>query len=134
HIMLPLVAIGGVIGAIVSVAKGASWLSDQVSGSANSASAGGKGGLPELTEAQASSFAATLAAQGAGQAVPGSAVATAAPTPAPSMTARVHATGYDTRARLQAGTIAYSQIGQHTTPRGGGVNPQDDGITALAGS
>jgi len=65
--MLPLLVIGGVIGAIASIAKGGSWLSDQISGSDGSASAGGKGGLTPLTEAQSSSFAATLAAQAAGQ-------------------------------------------------------------------
>ena len=133
--MLPLVAIGGVIGAIVSVAKGASWLSDQISGSDKSASAGGKGGLTPLTEAQKSSFAATLAAQGAGQGVPSSTLATAAPAPAPAMIPQLHATGYDTLARLQAGTAAYSQIGQHTNQHAGAVTPQDgDGITAVAGS
>jgi hypothetical protein len=133
--MLPLIAIGGVIGAIVSAAKGASWLSDQVNGSTKSASAGGKGGLTPLTEAQTSSFAATLAAQGAGQGVPSSALATAAPAPAPTMIPQLHATGYDTLARLQAGTVAYSQIGQHNSHHAGAVKPQDgDGITAMAGS
>jgi len=58
--MLPLLVIGGVIGAVASIAKGGSWLSSQVSDANGSASAGGKGGLSPLTEAQMSSFSATL--------------------------------------------------------------------------
>ena len=39
--MLPLLVIGGVIGAVASIAKGGSWLSSQVSDANGSASAGG---------------------------------------------------------------------------------------------
>ena len=111
--MLPLLVIGGVIGAIASIAKGGSWLSDQISGSDGTASAGGKGGLAPLTEAQLSSFAATLAAQAAGQGVPTSALATVTPpAPASTMIPQLHGTDYDSLARLQAGTFAYSHIGE----------------------
>jgi hypothetical protein len=133
--MLPLLVIGGVIGAITSIAKGASWLSDQVGGSDGSASAGGKGGLTPLTEAQSSSFAATLAAQAAGQGVPTSTLATATPAPASTMIPQLHGTDYDSLARLQAGTFAYSHIGEQHRHHGGGAKPQDaDGSAAVAGS
>jgi len=131
--MLPLLVIGGVIGAIASIAQGGSWLSDQISGSGAAASAGGKGGLTPLTEAQSSSFAATLAAQAAGQGVPTSALATATPAPASSMIPQLHGTDYDSLARLQAGTFAYSHIGQQHKHHAG--QTQDTGgSTALAGS
>jgi hypothetical protein len=133
--MLPLLVIGGVIGAIASIAKGASWLSDQVGASDGSASAGGKGGLTPLTEAQSSSFAATLAAQAAGQGVPTSTLATATPAPASTMIPQLHGTDYDSLARLQAGTFAYSHIGEQHRHHGGGAKPQDaDGSAAVAGS
>ena len=131
--MLPLLVIGGVIGAIASVAKGGSWLSEQISSSEGSASAGGKGGLTPLTEAQSSSFAATLAAQAAGQGMPTSTLATATPAPAPSMIPQLHGTDYDSLARLQAGTFAYSHLGEQHKHRG--AQPQDaDGTSAVAGS
>ena len=76
--MLPLLAIGGVIGAVMSIAKGGSWVADQVSDK-GAASAGGKTGPKPLTEAQASSFAATLAAQNAGQTLPASAASPSSP-------------------------------------------------------
>jgi hypothetical protein len=133
--MLPLLVIGGVIGAITSIAKGGSWLSEQVSGSGGSASAGGKGGLGPLTEAQSSSFAATLAAQAAGQGMPSSALATAAPAPASSMIPQLHATDYDSLARLRAGTFAYSHIGEQDKRHAAAVKPQDaGGAAAVAGS
>ena len=127
--MFPLVAIGGVIGAVMSVAKGASWLSDQISDK-GAASAGGKTSSASLTEAQASSFAATLAAQTAGQSVPVSAA-----NPAPAMMASVQATGVDENAaaRAKAGVLAYSHIGQHHGHRAGAIgHPASDGKTAAA--
>ena len=131
--MLPFLVIGGVIGAIASVAKGGSWLSDQISGSEGTASAGGKGGLAPLTEAQSSSFAAALAAQAAGQGMPTSTLATASPAPAPSMIPQLHGTDYNSLARLQAGTFAYSHIGEQHKHHA--AQPQDaDGSSAVAGS
>ena len=135
--MLPLLLIGGVIGAVASIAKGGSWLSSQVSDANGSASAGGKGGLTPLTEAQSSSFAATLAAQGAGQGMPTSTLATASPAPssAPSsaMIPQLHGTDYDSLARLQAGTFAYSHIGEQHKHHAGEAKPTD-GSAAVAGS
>ena len=125
--MFPLVAIGGVIGAVMSVAKGASWLSDQISDKA-AASAGGKTSSASLTEAQASSFAATLAAQTAGQSVP---LSTA--NPAPSVLASMQAAGPDENAaaRAKAGVLAYSHIGQHHGHRAGAIgHPAGDGTAA----
>ena len=127
--MIPLVAIGGVIGAVMSVAKGASWLSDQISDK-GAASAGGKTSSASLTEAQASSFAATLAAQTAGQSVPVSAAS-----PAPATTASVLGTGPDENAaaRAKAGVLAYSNIGQHHGHRAGAIgHPASNGKTAAA--
>lgn len=116
--MLPLVAIGGVIGAIVSVAKGASWLSDQINGTKNSGSAGGKAGPTALSDAQASSFAATLAAQTAGQSVPASAPVATASIP---VVPHVNATDYSTLDRVKAGVVAYSHIGEHHGNQAGAV-------------
>src|SRR5579859_3280591 len=63
RIMLPLIAaVGGVIGTVYSLAKGASWLSDQLSSTKSSGAAGGKSGLTPLSAADTASFAATLAA------------------------------------------------------------------------
>lgn len=131
--MLPLLVIGGVIGAVASIAKGGSWLSSQVSDANGSASAGGKGGLTPLTEAQMSSFSATLAAQAAGQGVPTSTSATASPAPASSMIPQLHGTDYDSLARLQAGTFAYSHVGEQHKHHAGEAKPAD-GSTAVAGS
>ena len=91
--MLPLLVIGGVIGAVMSAAKGASWLSDQLDSTKTTASAGGKPATTPATAAKMSQFAATLAAQVAGQSVPVSAQTTAAdvplqPTCAPTMIRR----------------------------------------------
>jgi hypothetical protein len=131
--MLPLLVIGGVIGAVASIAKGGSWLSGQVSDANGSASAGGKGGLTPLTEAQMSSFSAALAAQAAGQGVPTSTLATASPAPASSMIPQLHGTDYDSLARLQAGTFAYSHIGEQHKHHAG--QTQDTGgSTPVAGS
>ena len=131
--MLPLLLIGGVIGAVASIAKGGSWLSSQVSDANGSASAGGKGGLSPLTEAQMSSFSATLAAQAAGQGMPTSTLATASPAPASSMIPQLHGTDYDSLARLQAGTFAYSHIGEQHKHHAGEAKSAD-GSAAVAGS
>jgi hypothetical protein len=109
--MFPLLAIGGVIGAVMSVAKGASWLSDQLDATKNAASAGGKSETRPATDAKATSFEATLAAQVAGQSLPAS-------TPAPSaqvagVTATQPGTDYDALARMRAGVFAYSHVGEH---------------------
>ena len=71
--MLPLLALGGVIGAVMSAAKGVSWLSGQLDTTKTAASAGGKAATTPETTAKMSQFAATLAAQVAGQSVPVSA-------------------------------------------------------------
>jgi hypothetical protein len=131
--MLPLLVIGGVIGAVASIAKGGSWLSSQVSDANGSASAGGKGGLTPLTEAQMSSFSATLAAQAAGQGMPTSTLATVSPAPASSMIPQLHSTDYDSLARLQAGTFAYSHIGEQHKHHAGEAKSAD-GSAAVAGS
>src|SRR5262245_34857426 len=105
--MFPLLAIGGVIGAVVSVAKGASWLSDQLDATKNAASAGGKSETKPATDAKATSFEATLAAQVAGQKAPiGAAVPAGAPISA-------RGTDHDALARMNAGILAYGQIGRH---------------------
>ena len=127
--MFPLVAIGGVIGAVMSVAKGASWLSDQISDK-GAASAGGKTSSTQLTEAQASSFAAALSAQTAGQSMP-----TGTTNPAPTNMASVQATGPDENAaaRAKAGVLAYSHIGEHHGHRAGAIKqPVSDGSVAAA--
>jgi hypothetical protein len=126
--MFPLVAIGGAIGAVMSIAKGAEWLSDQIR-EKDAASAGGKSGATKLTDAQAASFAATLAAQTAGQSVPAS-TAISAPTMAP-----MQATGPDENAaaRAKAGVLAYSHIGEHHGHRAGAIKrPGSEGSVAGA--
>jgi len=51
-----------------------------------------------------------------------------------TMIPQLHATGYAMLARLQAGTAAYSQIGEYSRDHAGAVKPQDDdGISAVAG-
>ena len=107
--MLPLLAIGGVIGAVMSAAKGVSWLSGQLDPTKAAASAGGKAATTPATSAKMSQFAATLAAQVAGQNVPVSAQTTA------SVPVQQHVTAYDTAARIKAGLAAYGQVGEHRT-------------------
>jgi len=104
--MLPLLAIGGVIGAVMSVAKGASWLSDQLGTTKGAASAGGKAAPPAAT-ASKSQFDAALAAQVAGQSVP---IQPSTPTAA---LPQQHGTDYATLGRLRAGVAAYSQVAEH---------------------
>jgi hypothetical protein len=109
--MFPIAIIAGVIGAVVSTAQGASWVSNHLDSSKAAASAGGKGEAKPQTDAKATSFDATLAAQVAGQGVPASPAAVAA---APShLPPPQHATTYDTLARTQAGIVAYSHVGEH---------------------
>jgi hypothetical protein len=132
--MLPLIAIGGVVGAVMSIAKGASWVSDQVSGK-GAASAGGKGGPTPLTEAQASSFAATLAAQTAGQSLPASPASPVASTAITSqLTGASQVTGPDHNLamRAKAGLLAYNHIGEHHSHQAGAIKPASDGSTAAA--
>ena len=107
--MLPLLAIGGVIGAVMSAAKGVSWLSGQLDSTKGAASASGKAATTPATAARMSQFAATLAAQGAGQTVPVSVPTTA------NVPLQQHVAAYDTAARIKAGLAAYGQIGEHRT-------------------
>jgi hypothetical protein len=117
--MLPLLAIGGVIGAVMSAAKGVSWLSGQLDSTKAAASAGGKAATTPATSAKMSQFAATLAAQVAGQNVPVSPQTTA------SVPVQQHVTAYDTAARIKAGLAAYGQVGEHRNhakPQAGGTS------------
>ncbi len=104
--MLPLLVVGGIIGAVVSAVQGGSWLSDKVDASSSSASVGGKASAKPATEAKASPFEAALAAQVAGQSVPVSA-------PAPASVPVLHGPDQDALARMNAGMVAYNHIGEH---------------------
>ena len=108
--MFPIAIIAGVIGAVVSGAQGASWLSKQVDSTNGAASVGGKGEAQPQTDAKAAPFAAALAGQVAGQSVP------ASPAVAPvssSMLPSQYGTDYDALARMKAGFVAYNHIGEH---------------------
>jgi hypothetical protein len=107
--MFPLLAIGGVIGAVMSIGKGASWLSGQVDSASSGASVGGKGDSKPNAEAKVSAFESTLAAQVAGQSVPVSASALM-PTAALPLT---HGPDQDVLGRMKAGMLAYNHIGEH---------------------
>jgi hypothetical protein len=51
------------------------------------------------------------------------------------MIPQLHGTDYDSLARLQAGTFAYSHIGEQHKHHAGESKPQDaDGSAAVAGS
>lgn len=126
--MLPLLAVGGVIGAIMSVAKGASWVSDQISGTKGTGSAGGKAGPTPLTDAQASAFATTLAAQTAGQSLPPS---TPVATP-PNLVPHVNGPDYSMLERMKAGVAAYTQIGEHYGNHAGAIGQPSDNNGATA--
>jgi hypothetical protein len=128
--MLPLLAVGGVIGAIMSIGKGASWLSDQISGAKGTGSAGGKAGPTPLTGAQASAFATTLAAQTAGQTLPPS---TPVATP-PNLVPHVNAPDYSMLERMKAGIAAYTQIGEHYGNHAGAIGQPDTNGGATAAS
>jgi hypothetical protein len=119
--MLPLIAIGGVISAVASVFKGASWLSDKLSSSSTAASAVNPAAK---TDAKFAPFEAALKAQVAGQTLPGSSAgATAATSLAPSAVSLIHGTDYDSLSRMQAGMAAYSHIGEHHGSHPGAANP-----------
>jgi hypothetical protein len=107
--MLPLIALAGVIGAVMSVAKGAAWASDQVDSTKGAASVGGKGGAKTQIDAKSAPFADALAAQVAGQSMPASPAATPMPINLPPS----QGTDYDALARMQAGLAAYNHIGAH---------------------
>jgi hypothetical protein len=129
--------VGGIIGAVVSAIQGASWISDQV-GPSNATSAGGKAAPKSSADAKASPFEAALAAQIAGQTVPASAnPVVAASTPALSavMPPLTHGTDYDALARMKAGVVAYSHIGEHrANPTGTGSSPGAAGDAAVSRS
>jgi hypothetical protein len=125
--MFPLLAVGGAIGAVMSIAKGASWLSEQISDK-GAASAGGKTDPTKLTEAQAASFAATLAAQSAGQSVPAS---TANAAPATLVSMQANGPDENAAARAKAGVLAYNHIGEHHGHRAGAIaHPASHGSAA----
>ena len=109
--MFPIAIVAGVIGAVVSGAQGASWLSDHIGSTKNTASAGGKSEPTSQTDAKSTSpFEAALAAQVTGQSVPTSTPVTSTQSslPVPPL-----GTSYDTLARTTAGIAAYSQVGEH---------------------
>jgi hypothetical protein len=109
--MFPIAIIAGVIGAVVSGAQGASWVSDHVGSSKDTASVGGKSETTSQTDAKSSSpFEAALAAQVTGQSVPASKAVT--PTQS-SVPVSQLGTDYDTLERTKAGITAYSQVGEH---------------------
>jgi hypothetical protein len=119
--MLPLLVVGGVIGAVMSIAKGASWLSDQVDSATSSAAAGGKAAAPAVADTKTSAFETTLAAQAAGQPLPvnagnaASAIPASSTTPVSSstMVPELHGSDYEQLARVRAGLFAYSHVGEH---------------------
>jgi hypothetical protein len=121
--MLPLIALGGVISAVGSVIKGASWLSDKLS--STSAPAASAVNPAAKTDAKFSPFEAALKAQVAGQTLPGSSAGATAATSLTSSSAvpLTHGTDYDSLARMQAGMAAYSQIGEHHGNHPGAANP-----------
>lgn len=140
--MFPLIAIGGAISAIMSVAKGASWLSDQI-GSPNSAEATATSGKQSQT-ADSASFEKTLAAQGAGQSVPTTAT-NAAPAAAPTaaaapatalapvgMLTATHGTDYTSLAWMQAGIAAYGSVGEYSGHHSGQASPPASGDNTTA--
>lgn len=112
---MPLLAVGGVISAVMSVAKGASWLADQINGTRGTASAGGKAGPTPLTDAQASAFATTLAAQSAGQSLAPSTPVAMPPNLVPQAMLE----------RMKTGIAAYTQIGKHYGNHAGAISQPD---------
>jgi hypothetical protein len=136
--MLPLAIVGGVIGAVVSAIQGASWLSDQI-GPSNATSAGGKGTPKAQADARNSPFEAALAAQVAGQTVPAGAgpavVAANMPAVSAVMPPLTHGTDYDALARMKAGVVAYSHVGEHRANQAGaGKSPGVVGDAAVSRS
>jgi hypothetical protein len=115
--MFPIAIVGAVIGMAVSGTKGAEWVSDKLGITKGGGSAGSKAGPTALTEKQASSFAAALAAQNTQQSLPPSIpVATAPAAVQPSS-----GTDYALFDRLKAGTMAYNQIGKHNGMHAGAI-------------
>jgi hypothetical protein len=102
--MLPILVVGGVIGAVVSALQGASWISDQL-GPSNAASAGGKGAPKSSAEAKTSPFETALAA-------------------AASLLPATHGTDYNALARMKAGITAYSHVGEHRANHPGSTKQQ----------
>ncbi len=121
--MFPLVAIGSVIGAVMSIAKGASWVAAQLDSTKAPASVGGTADAKPVTDAKASQFEAALAAQVAGQKAPVSSVPTA-------NVPLAHGPDYDSLARMKAGVLAYSHVGEHRSNHGkpAGISGEDQPI------
>ena len=110
--MFPIAVVAGVIGAVVSVAQGASWVSGHLDSSKDTTSVGSKGEAKSGTDAKLSpSFEAALTAQVTGQGVP----ASTATTPAASnvVSTQQYGTDYDALARAKAGITAYNHVGEH---------------------
>jgi hypothetical protein len=125
--MFPIIAIGGAISAATSLIKGASWLSDHLGPSSTAAASGGKAAVKSQPQAMASPFEAALAAQSAGQSMPGSGMGGAATGSAATggvMSAAtvppIHGTDY----RMQAGIAAYDHIGEHHGNRAAPARPE----------
>jgi hypothetical protein len=123
--VFPLIAIAGVVSAVVSVAQGTSWLSGKINPANAGATSGSKAAAKPPADAKVSPFEATLAAQAAGQTLPGSRTGTvAAMSPmASSMVPPIHGADYDSLARMKAGLAAYGQIGQHHGNHTGSAKP-----------
>ena len=114
--MLPIMIVGGVLGAVISAVQGGSWLSDHINSAQSSASVGGKGTTGTQVDAKASPFESVLAAQAAGQTLPASTdtpPAASLPTPAATLVQPTHGTDYTSLARLNAGITAYHHVGDH---------------------
>jgi len=124
--MFPLLAIGGVISAVASVAKGASWLAGKLDSTGTASDSGKAGGKP-MTAAQASQFDAVLSAQVAGQSVPVS--------PSAPVNVLPHQSGldYNSLASIQAGMVAYNHVGEHRGNHAKALSSaSDDGAIARA--
>jgi hypothetical protein len=120
--MFPLIAIGGAIGATVSIAQGVSWLVDKLDSARATPSAGGKADGKPQADARASAFEAALAAQAAGQVLPtgtGNAGTAAAALPATAMISAPRGTDYDALARMKVGILAYDHVGERRDDRSG---------------
>ena len=104
--MFPIIAIGGVIGAVMSIGKGVSWLADQLDSASNTTSTGSKGDAKTPSQTTGSAFEAALTAQIAGQKQPTAVTGTT------SVASPVAVgTDHDTLARMQAGLLTYNYIG-----------------------
>ena len=126
--MFPIAIIAGVIGAVVSTAEGASWVSDHL-GSSKAASAGGKVAATSQPDAKTSaSFEAALAAQVTGQSVPASTATTSAAVSSVTSTQQ-YGTDYDTLARANAGITAYGRAGEHQTNNAKASPDTDNPVT-----